>query len=90
MLNAHDGVLVLSRTAGAHEELGCGTISIDPADVAGTSAALYQALTMPATERRERAARLRAKVRQHDLRDWFRTLLADIEGHTPVPAVSAA
>jgi trehalose 6-phosphate synthase len=90
MLNAHDGVLVLSRTAGAHEELGCGTLSIDPADVDGTAAALYQALTMPAAQRRERAARLRAKVRQHDLRDWFRTLLADIEAHTPIAAVTAA
>jgi trehalose 6-phosphate synthase len=79
MLNAHDGVLVLSKTAGAHEELGCGTLSIDPRDVEGTAAALHQALTMDPLERRERAAKIRQKVRQHDLRDWFRTLLADID-----------
>ncbi|MPZ50686.1 MAG: trehalose-6-phosphate synthase [Dehalococcoidia bacterium] len=84
MLNSHDGVLVLSRTAGAHTELGCGTISIDPHDVAGTTAALYEALMMPPAERRDRAARIRDKVRSHDLRDWFRTLLSDIEAHTPI------
>ena len=90
MLNTRDGVLVLSKRAGAFAELGCAAIGIDPQDVEVTKDALYTALTMTPIERRERAVRLRQTVRQRDLRDWFRALLADIEGHAPVPTTSAA
>lgn len=88
VLNTRDGVLVLSSEAGAHAELACGAISIDPRDVDGTAEALYQALTMPAEERRERALRLRNKVRGRDLRDWFRALLADIDRNAPLPSAT--
>src|SRR5207247_1164214 len=69
MLNVHDGVLVLSRTAGAYAELSDGVIGIDPGDVEGTAAALYQALTMPLVERHEMTTTLRLVVRGHTLRD---------------------
>ena len=90
ILNSRDGVLVLSRKAGAFAELGCGALAIDPGDVEGTAETLYRALMMAPAERRERAARLRQTVRQRDLRDWFRALLADIEDNAPLPATSAA
>jgi trehalose 6-phosphate synthase len=89
-LNPRDGVLVLSKRAGAYEELADGAIGIDPEDVEGTAAALYEALTMPALERRERARRMRSVIRGHDLRAWFAALLADIETNAPVPNSSAA
>jgi trehalose 6-phosphate synthase len=82
MLNRHDGVLVLSKKAGAYEELSCGALGIDPYDVEATAAALYHALTMSVIERRERATLLRQAVKARDLRHWFRLLLADIEAHT--------
>jgi trehalose 6-phosphate synthase len=90
ILNTREGVLVLSRRAGAFAELGCGALAIDPEDVEATKDALYAALTMPISERRERAARIRHTVRQRDLRDWFRALLSDIEANAPEAVTSAA
>ena len=49
LLNAADGVLVLSHQAGAWEELalgGGGALGVNPFDVAGTADALHAALTM--------------------------------------------
>ena len=51
LLNTNDGVLVLSRQAGAWEELalgGGGALGVNPFDVAGTADALHAALTMDA------------------------------------------
>jgi trehalose 6-phosphate synthase len=81
---------VLSKAAGAYADLGCGAIGVDPEDVEGTAEALYQALTMPIEERRERAAIMDRAVRSHDLTAWFRDLLADIEKHAPVRADTSA
>ena len=47
-VNERDGVVVLSREAGAWDELGDASVSINPFDVSGTADALHQALTMPA------------------------------------------
>jgi trehalose 6-phosphate synthase len=87
MLNDHNGVLVLSKKAGAYEELAPAAIGIDPTDVAGTADVLYQALMMPARERQEKAKRLKDIIRAHDLRDWFAALMGeDIDRHAPLPA----
>ena len=74
LLNASDGVLVLSRQAGAWEELaldGGGALGINPFDVAGTADALHAALTMDAAARAARAAALRAAVRGRTSADWW-------------------
>ena len=57
LLNTNDGVVVLSREAGAWEELelgGDGALGVNPFDVAGTAEALHAALT---DGRRRRARR---------------------------------
>ena len=54
LVNRSDGVLVLSREAGAWEELeldGGGALGVNPFDVAGTADALHDALTMSSTVR---------------------------------------
>lgn len=89
-LNTRDGVLVLSKRAGAFAELGCGALAIDPEDLDGTAEALFVALTMPAEERHQRASSMRRTIRSRDLRAWFRALLNDIESHAPVSNVTAA
>jgi trehalose 6-phosphate synthase len=74
LLNAADGVLVLSRQAGAWEELelaGEGALGINPFDVAGTADALHAALTMDAPARAARAGALRAAVRGRTSADWW-------------------
>jgi trehalose 6-phosphate synthase len=79
LVNERDGVLVLSRAAGAFRELGDAALPIEPRDVAGTADALAQALAMPPEERRWRAARLRAAVEANDFSDWFERQLSDLE-----------
>jgi trehalose 6-phosphate synthase len=71
-------VLVLSETAGAAEQLASESLSVAPADVAGTADQLERALTMPVDERRHRLRRLRSAVREQDLAWWLRRQLRDI------------
>ena len=64
-----DGALVLSRTAGAAEELRAAML-IDPDDVGSITVAYRRALCMSATERRARMRRLRARVQGTDVLKW--------------------
>jgi len=79
LVNAVDGVLVLSREAGAWAELaldGRGALGINPFDVVATAEALHTALSMPSDERAARASALRAAVRARTAADWWRDQLA--------------
>src|SRR5207248_5365663 len=55
LVNATDGVIVLSENAGAHEELHEHVLSINPFDVEATAAAMYAGLTMGAEDRKQRS-----------------------------------
>jgi len=79
LVNERDGVLVLSENAGAHEELGEWALTVNPLDLVGQADALYEALTLPADERRRRAEAIRAHVRRHDIREWISAQLADLD-----------
>lgn len=70
------GVLVLSRFAGAARELPEALI-VNPYHVEETADALYQALTMPPAEQRERMASLRATVREFNVYRWAGRMLTD-------------
>ncbi|POX50267.1 trehalose-6-phosphate synthase [Streptomyces sp. Ru71] len=63
--------LVLSREAGAFEELGEDAVAVNPYDVIGTAAALHEALSMPAGERNDRAKRLAAAATALPPAKWF-------------------
>jgi trehalose 6-phosphate synthase len=76
LVNETDGVLVLSREAGAFEELGGPALGINPFDVAETAAALARALEMPAAERTRRAGELRGLVDRRQAGDWLDDLRA--------------
>jgi trehalose 6-phosphate synthase len=79
LLNERDGVLVLSRGAGAFDQLGDDAIPIeDAADPEETAAALEAALDLPAAERRSRAASLRATVERRTVSDWLEEQLRDL------------
>ena len=79
LVNEHDGVLVLSENAGAHEELEEWVLTVNPVDVSGQAEALYAALTLDPAERRRRAAAIREHVRVHDIREWVDAQLADLD-----------
>ncbi|MGM9332216.1 alpha,alpha-trehalose-phosphate synthase (UDP-forming) [Streptomyces murinus] len=63
--------LVLSREAGAHEEMGEDALTVNPYDITGTAETLHTALTMPAAERAERSKRLAAAGTALPPARWF-------------------
>ena len=71
IVNTRNGVLVLSESAGAHEQLKENVISVAPADLEGTTQALYDALTMNMTERKRRAEGLKRTIEAEDLTMWL-------------------
>ncbi len=80
VVNANNGVLVLSQSSGAHSQLAGGALNVAPTDVAGTANALYQAITMPPAERKRRAALLYRSVRSNDNDGWLARQMRDIAG----------
>ncbi|MGA4841147.1 alpha,alpha-trehalose-phosphate synthase (UDP-forming) [Streptomyces sp. G45] len=75
--------LVLSREAGAYEELGEDALGVNPYDVAGTAAALRSALAMPVEERAERTKRLAAAGTALPPGRWFADQLAALSASAP-------
>jgi trehalose 6-phosphate synthase len=72
-------VLVLSREAGAYEELGEDAVVVNPYDVVGTARALDAALAMPVGERAERTKRLAAAATTLPPAQWFLEQLRELE-----------
>jgi len=77
-LNERDGVLVLSRNAGAAAELAPAALIVNPFDPAGTAAAIERALAMDRGERQAMAARLRPLARGTSPARWLGTQLKDL------------
>ncbi|WP_336320820.1 trehalose-6-phosphate synthase [Streptomyces lavendofoliae] len=63
--------LVLSREAGAYEELREDAITVNPYDVTGTADALHEALSMPPAERADRTKRLASAATSLPPARWF-------------------
>ncbi|MFI9047987.1 trehalose-6-phosphate synthase [Streptomyces sp. NPDC053427] len=63
--------LVLSREAGAYQELGEDAIGVNPYDITATAAALHEALSMDDGERRARCERLVAAATALPPAQWF-------------------
>ncbi|HET7481737.1 MAG TPA: trehalose-6-phosphate synthase, partial [Actinomycetota bacterium] len=79
-LNERDGVLILSSGAGAFEELGAGSITIDDAlDIDATAVAIEEALEMDVDERRKRAESLREIVESRTPAMWIEAQLTDLQ-----------
>jgi trehalose 6-phosphate synthase len=77
MVNERDGVLVLSREAGAWAELQDAALGINPFDVSGTADALARALDMDREERASAAAGLRKAATERSPLQWFDDLVAN-------------
>lgn len=70
------GVLILSRFAGAARELNEALI-VNPYHVEETADALFKAITMPVAEQRERMGSLRMTVREFNVYRWAGKMLSD-------------
>jgi trehalose 6-phosphate synthase len=72
------GVLILSRFAGAAEQMKEALI-VNPYDIEEMADAIKVALDMGLTERRERHEALLAGIRRHDTFVWCRSFLDSLE-----------
>jgi trehalose 6-phosphate synthase len=72
------GVLVLSKFAGAADELDTALL-VNPHDVDAMARAISTALTMPAPERRMRWEAMMAKLRAGTIQQWFADFVEALE-----------
>ncbi|GGV17592.1 trehalose-6-phosphate synthase [Streptomyces litmocidini] len=72
--------LVLSREAGAHEELHEDALTVNPFDVSETAEALHAALTMSPSERTDRTKRLASTATSQPPQRWFLEQLEALGG----------
>ena len=68
------GVLVLSRFAGAAEQLK-EALLVNPYDTQGMADSIQRALQMPLAERQERHQKLMHRIRTHDVHWWRKAFL---------------
>ena len=71
---ANPGVLVLSRFAGAAEQLK-EALLVNPYDTHGTAESIQLALQMPLVERQRRHQQLLERIRREDVHWWRQTFL---------------
>ena len=84
-----DGVLILSEFAGAARDLSDALI-VNPYDTEEFAEAIRAAVEMPATERRERMAKMYQHVCENNIYRWaaeFLTALTQAKGRTDPPTV---
>jgi trehalose 6-phosphate synthase len=79
------GVLVLSRFAGAADDLD-GAVIVNPYDIEAVAEAMHLGLIMPLDERQERWRRLFAQVREHDVAHWRGNFVKALAEATPPAA----
>ena len=76
IVNRRDGVLALSREAGAFAELGPAALDVEPFDVSATAATIGRALTLAAPERERRARELVARASARPPSTWLADVVA--------------
>ncbi len=80
-----DGVLILSKFAGASWELR-DALLVNPYDLDGMAEAVRLALEMASDERRARMGRMRLAVREHNIYRWAGLLLSELQRIPEAPA----
>lgn len=78
VVNETDGVVVLSRNAGAWYELEVGVLGINPYDIHEMAEALYRGLTMDPEQKRMRSEFNREVIERNTPSKWVYRQLKDI------------
>ena len=90
---ADPGVLVLSKFAGAANELDTALL-VNPHDIDGMARTIATALSMPLTERRMRWEAMMTRLRGHTIQQWFADFVDALQatqlGNAAVEPVLAA
>ncbi|MFH1846316.1 MAG: trehalose-6-phosphate synthase [Candidatus Omnitrophota bacterium] len=74
----NDGVLVLSKFAGAISEIK-NCLPVNPYSIEDIANAVYQALYMPQKERMKRMKRMRKNIKAHNIKTWLENCLKHFE-----------
>jgi trehalose 6-phosphate synthase len=80
------GVLILSRFAGAAQQMACGgegALMINPHSSDDVAHAIHLALDMPKKERKARWERMIVPVREENVQRWAETFVADLDSLQP-------
>jgi trehalose 6-phosphate synthase len=85
IVNQSDGVLVISESTGAAEELGDSALVVNAFDLMGTAQAFYDALTMDRTERAAALEATREAIRRNTIFRWAHDQLEDLLPETTAP-----
>lgn len=72
-----DGVIILSKTAGAAEQMQQALL-VNPKNIADIAGNLLRAQAMPASERRQRAAAIRQNLQTQDVFWWVKQFISEI------------
>ncbi|NNN21876.1 MAG: trehalose-6-phosphate synthase [Acidimicrobiales bacterium] len=75
IINQRNGILALSREAGAFAELRDSSIEIHPMDVSQSAGALYKALTLDKDERTLLSRSAKARCSSYTARNWLDDLI---------------
>jgi trehalose 6-phosphate synthase len=77
-VSENEAVLILSRNAGAADDLRSGAVLVNPFDTAELAEALAAAVNLPRDERAERAKRLLEGAGALPPKDWFQVQRDDL------------
>ncbi len=80
VVNDRAGSVILSRNAGAFEEIGSGVVPVHPFDVPGTAHAIETALDLSGAEREKRARKLVRLAMRSTPREWLQLQLDAANG----------
>lgn len=83
--NDDPGILILSKFAGAAEELDQALI-VNPYDISEVAAALKRAATMSMEERKERHRALKEQIVSHDAERWKNSYLSALQSSQCSPS----
>lgn len=72
--NENDGSLILSRFAGASQELG-GALIINPYDIEQSAEAILAALEMPPEQQQHKMKQMRRMIMSHNVYSWAASIL---------------
>jgi trehalose 6-phosphate synthase len=84
-VSRRDLALILSRNAGAADDLAEGALLVNPFDTVELAEAIAAAVEMPADERAKRAARLREGATALPPQDWFAAQREQLAGVAQTP-----
>lgn len=87
IVNTIDGVVILSESVGAYQQLKEGVITLTAVDIEATVNAIYKALTMPVEEKKKKAEILKTAIKKDDMTQWLYNQFQDIRSLLPESTV---